>query len=156
MHRIWVAASLLAIAIAIAAIGASGASAFPGTISPQVPGVGNATGIDGPGPEVEVFGGRSGIGERGVTWVEVRCTTSTGRGCSGTLTLLTGGGLRVGSTAFELAERQSEGVHIRLVRKARTRASRRSGLKLAAQACATDSLGRSACDSAGLTLRSRR
>lgn len=152
MYRIWVSGSLLAIAIAIAAIGATGANAFEGGMSPQVPGIGNAHGIGGPGPQVEVFGGRSGLREGTTAWVEVRCTTSTGTGCSGTLELLAGN-TRVASTQFELVEGQSQGVHARLARDARRKARRRSGLELLARACATDSLSRSDCGEDSVTVR---
>jgi hypothetical protein len=153
MHRIWVAGGLLAIAMAIAAVGATNANAFEGAIAPQIPGIGNASGIDGPPPELQVHGGRSGVGERGTTWVELSCATSTGLGCSGTLEL-TRGGNPVASSPFELAERQSQGVHARLSRVARRQAGRATGLRLVAHACAADSLGRTACDSATLTIRS--
>ncbi|HEX2129012.1 MAG TPA: hypothetical protein VHF58_07325 [Solirubrobacterales bacterium] len=155
MHRSWVAGGLLAIAMAIAALGASNASAFDGALSPQIPGIGNASGMDGPPPQVEVHGGRSGVSRSGSTWVEVSCTTSTGTGCAGTLELAAGGNV-VGFAPFELAERQSQGVHTRLSRLARRKAGRRTGVKLVAHACAADSLGRTACDTATLTVRSAR
>ena len=153
MYRIWAATALLAIGLAVAAVGATSAGAFPGSISPQLPGVGPVSGIDGPPPQVEVFGGRSGMRPGGTTWVEVRCLTSTDSGCAGTLQL-TRGGAGVASAPFVLAEGESQGVHARLSQVGRRMARRAGGVKLAATACAADSMGRSACDSAALTVRS--
>jgi hypothetical protein len=157
MYRIWVSGTLLVIAALVAALGASHASArFPGTIAPEIPGIGDASGLDGPGPQVEVFGGRSGLTRGGKVWVEVRCTTSTKTGCAGTVELLRGGTASVARAPFVLAETQSEGVYARLSRTARRRAARATGLTLLAKACAADSMRRVACDSAELSLHARR
>lgn len=155
MYRIWASGALLVVAIGVAALGATRASGFEGSISPQIPGIGNASGLAGPGPQVEVFGGRSWLRPRGTAGVEVRCTTSTATGCSGTLELIAGR-TPVALVPFELAERQSEGIHSRLSRVARRKASQPTGLKLLARACAADSLNRSACDSAAVTVRPSR
>jgi hypothetical protein len=155
MHRFWASGALLVVALAVAGLGATRASGFEGGLALEIPGVGNASGVDGPAPQVEVFGGRSGVRQGGTTWVEVRCTTSTAAGCSGKLEFKTGGGTAAATVPFELSERQSTGIHARLSRAARRRVSQPLGLKLVARACAVDSVGRTACDSAPLTVRSR-
>ena len=155
MHRVGVSTALLVAAIVIAALGATRASAFPGAISPQIPGVGSPSALTGPGPQIEVSGGSSWLLRRSQsTWVEVRCSTSTGNGCSGVLELIRSNS-PVRSAAFELPEGESEGIHVSVPRELQRLARRPAGTSLVARACATDSLGRAECDSAGITLHSR-
>ena len=149
-------ATTTALALLATAALTSGATASYDPDPLPVPGIGQAQGVLGDGPRVEVAapGGRLGAG-RSVE-VEVLCTTSTEAGCSGMLELAEAGGRRLATARLALPEAQSEASRLQLPAPAARRARQRGGLPLVARACVTDTLGRSDCSATNLRVRALR
>ena len=158
MRRIRITGIAVATALVAGAAWAPGGSAHfeSPQILPDVPGVGNPEGMFGPGPHVSVYGGPVRLRPERTIQVELRCTSSTEAGCRGALELADRAGRHLASADLDLYEGQAEGVLLELPAGAKRRAARPKGWKLRALASVTDSLGRSATDAAGVTVRVRR
>lgn len=144
----------LGLAAIITALAAGAAvPAAQGYIGPHnLPGIGSLDDLVGSEPEVGVSANDVRLDGRGV-FIEIACASNAGGLCSGALDLVDRNGSRVGSGGFSVDANQAEAVYVALPAKLVRRAASGKQVRLLAEASATDGAGRTATDSAIVTVR---